>query len=306
MKLIFVGTAPLGVPTLRAIAHEHEVLAVFTQPDRPAGRHLQLKPSPIKEAALELKLPIYQPEKINREVEFIKQLQPELIFTCAYGQILSKKLLSVPPKGCVNLHASLLPKYRGAAPIQWAIVNGEQFTGLTTFIMDAGVDDGPLLLKESIVIIDDDTTATLHERMASIAPDLSLETLDGLDKGTLQPQPQDHAQATYASKITDEMARIDWSKSAWQIHNLIRGFNPVPGAFTFLNGARLKVHQSRVLESTNEGKPGEILGAGQIGMPVQTGQGALELLEVQPESRRRMSALDFVRGHKEAVGVRLG
>ena len=305
MRIIFVGTAPLGVPTLRAIAHEHEVLAVFTQPDRPAGRHLQPKPSPIKEAALELRLPIYQPEKINREVEFIKQLQSELIFTCAYGQILSSKLLKVPSKGCVNLHASLLPKYRGAAPIQWAIVNGEKFTGLTTFMMDRGIDDGLMLFQESIVITDDDTAATLQERMAAIGPDLALQTLDGLEKGTLQAKPQDHSQATYAPKITDEMARIDWNQPAQKIHNLIRGFNPVPGAFTFLNGTRLKVYQSRVIENANSGKPGEILSAGPDGMIVQTGVGALELLEVQPESRRRMSALDFVRGHKEAVGSNL-
>ncbi|MBI3659968.1 methionyl-tRNA formyltransferase [Candidatus Acetothermia bacterium] len=306
MKIIFVGTAPLGVPTLRAIAHEHDVLAVFTQPDRPAGRHLQSKPPPIKEAALELRLPIYQPEKINRDVEFIKQLQPELIFTCAYGQILSKKLLQVPSKGCVNLHASLLPKYRGAAPIQWAIVNGEEFTGLTTFLMDVGVDDGPILLQESIVITDDDTTATLHERMATIGPDLVLQTLDELEKGILQTKSQDHSQATYAPKITDEMARIDWSQPAQKIHNLIRGFNPVPGAFTFLNGSRLKVYQSRIIENANSGKSGEILRAEPAGMIVRTGVGALELLEVQPESRRRMSALDFVRGHKEAVGASLG
>jgi methionyl-tRNA formyltransferase len=173
-------------------------------------------------------------------------------------------------------------------------------------MMDVGVDDGPVLLEESMVITDDDTAATLHERMASIAPDLSLETIDGLAKGTLQSKPQDHSQASYASKITDEMARIDWSKSAQQIHNLIRGFNPVPGAFTFLDGVRVKIYRCCVLESVSEGQPGEILGPGQIGMRVQTGLGAVELLEVQPASRRRMSALDFVRGHQEAAGAQLG
>jgi methionyl-tRNA formyltransferase len=305
MRLIFVGTALLGVSALRAIAREHEVIAVFTQPDRPAGRHLQPKPPPIKEAAIELNIPVYQPEKINREVEFIKQLQPSLIFTCAYGQILSARLLKAAPKGCVNLHASLLPKYRGAAPIQWAIVNGEQFTGLTTFVMDIGVDDGPILLQESIVITDDDTAATLHERMATIAPDLALETLDGLEKSILQPRLQDHSQATYAPKITDEMAKIDWSQPAQRIHNLVRGFNPVPGAFTYLNGSRLKIYQSRVVERVDDGEPGEILSAAPGTMMVRAGVGALELLEVQPESRRRMSALDFVRGHKEAVGASL-
>lgn len=304
MNVIFIGTAPLGVPTLRALAQRHRVLAVFTQPDRPAGRGFVLTPPPIKQVALELGLPVYQPEKINREAEFIKSLNPDVIVVVAFGQFLSKKLLAIPKFGCINLHASLLPKYRGAAPIQWAIINGERETGLTTFILNEEMDAGDILLQERVPISDEDTAGTLHDKLAELGPDLVLRTLEGLEKGTLIPRPQDHSQATFAPKIESTLGQIDWSQPARKIFNLIRGLNLSPGAYTFWEGQRLKLYASRVVPSSSIFPPGCVIDSERL--IVRCGEDALELTEVQPAGKRRMSGRDFVNGYKIRIGAKLG
>lgn len=306
MNVIFVGTAPLGIPTLQALAQKHTVLAVFTQPDRPAGRGLTLTPPPIKRVALELGLPVYQPERINREVELIKTLNPEVIVVVAFGQFLSKRLLAIPKFGCINLHASLLPKYRGAAPIQWAIINGETETGLTTFLLNEEMDAGDILLQERVPISDEDTAGSLHDRLAELGPDLVLRTLEGLEQGTLTPRPQDHSQATFAPKIESTLGQIEWSQPARTIFNLIRGLNPSPGAYTFWEGQRLKLFFSRVVPSSASAKPGQVIGISSRGPVVQCGQDALEVTEVQPAGKRRMSGNDFVNGYKIRAGARFG
>lgn len=304
MNVIFVGTASLGIPTLRALAQKHRVLAVFTQPDRPAGRGLVPTPPPIKQTALELGLPVYQPEKINREVEFIQTLNPDVIVVVAFGQFLSRKLLEIPKHGCINLHASLLPKYRGAAPIQWAIINGETETGLTTFLLNEEMDAGDILLQERVPISESDTAGTLHDKLASLGPDLVLRTLEGLEKGALAPIPQDHSQATFAPKITNSLGQIDWAQPARKIFNLIRGLTPQPGAYTFWAGIRLKIYASRVVPSTSILPPGCVIDPERL--LVRCGEDALELIEVQPAGKRRMSGRDFVNGYKVQLGARLG
>lgn len=304
MNVIFVGTAPLGVPTLRALAQKHKILAVFTQPDRPAGRGLTLTPPPIKQVALELGLPVYQPEKINREAELIKTLNPDVIVVVAFGQFLSKKLLAIPKYGCINLHASLLPKYRGAAPIHWAIINGETETGLTTFILSEEMDAGDILLQERVPISDADTAGSLHDKLAELGPDLVLRTLEGLEQGTLTPRPQDHSQATFAPKLESTVGQIDWSQPAKKIFNLIRGLNPSPGAYTFWESQRLKLYASRVVLSNSIFPPGCVTDPERL--IVRCGEDALELLEVQPAGKRRMSGKDFVNGYKIRIGARLG
>lgn len=305
MRIVFIGTAELGVATLRALAQKHSVIAVFTQPDRPAGRGLKLQPSPIKTEALKLGSAIHQPEKIAREIETIKKLSPDLIFVVAYGQILPGELLKIPRLGAVNLHASLLPQYRGAAPIPWEIINGEKLTGLTTFLMDEGIDTGPILLQKEVPIAEDDTAGSLSEKLAALAPELALQTFEGLEQGALKPRPQDDRAASYAPKIKDELGKLDWSQSAQKLHNLIRGLNPKPGAYTFFNNLRLKVHRSRIANDDSSGAPGHIIALTKEGFVVKCGNGALELLEVQPQAKARMRALDFVNGYKLKVGDRL-
>ncbi|HIC95357.1 TPA: methionyl-tRNA formyltransferase [Candidatus Bipolaricaulota bacterium] len=307
MKLIFIGSGEIGVPTLRGLAKAHEILAVFTRPDRPAGRGQKPRPTPIKETALELGLPLYQPESVNspESLGLIRGLEPELIVVAAYGEILSKELLAIPGRGAINLHASLLPKYRGAAPIQWAIIRGEQETGITTFLMDEGMDTGEILLQRAIPIEEEDTAGSVHDKLAEVGMEVMLATLEGLERGTLKPRPQDHSQATYAPKIEKDLGRLDWSRPSREIFNLIRGLNPSPGAFTFFRGKRLKVHRSRVVEGPYQGRPGEVVGVDE-GFTVKTGDEALELVEVQPEGKRRMSGPDFIRGYRVELKERLG
>lgn len=305
MRIIFIGTAELGVPTLRALVEKHSVIAVVTQPDRPAGRGLKLQPTPIKSEALKLGLAVYQPDRIGKEIETIREFKPDLLFVTAYGQILPGELLKIPRLGAVNLHASLLPKYRGAAPIPWAIINGEKITGLTTFLMDEGIDTGPILLQKELPIAEDDTAGSLSEKLAEMAPELVLQTLEGLEKGILKPRPQDGREASYAPKIKGELGKLNWSQSAEKLHNLIRGLNPKPGAFTFFKDLRLKVHRSRIVSDTPAGTPGQIVALAKEGFIVKCGEGALELLEVQPQAKAKMSGMDFVRGYKLKVGDRL-
>ncbi|WP_425807191.1 methionyl-tRNA formyltransferase [Desulfitobacterium sp. Sab5] len=305
MRLVFMGTPDFAVPTLQAlVAQGHEVCGVYTQPDRPSGRGKNLKPSPVKVAAQELGLPIYQPERIKKPevVAQLKELRPEAIIVVAYGQILSSDILRLPPKGCINVHASLLPKYRGAAPIHWALMEGETVTGVTTMLMDEGLDTGDMLLKGEIRISDEATTGEIHDALAQLGAQLLIKTLVGLKEGTVIPQKQ-NGETCYASLLKREHEKIDWSRGAQEIHNQIRGLNPWPGAFTTFREENLKVWKSKILPSSQaQAQPGEIVELSNEGIVLQTGSGLILLQEVQPAGKRAMSARDFYLGRHAQTG----
>ena len=309
MKVLFLGTAEFARPTLDALlASPHEVIGAVTQPDRPKGRGQKTIPTPVKTLALKAHLPVHQPEKI-RDPAFLKILEsikPEIMVVVAYGQILSAPVLAVPPRGCVNVHGSLLPKYRGAAPIVRAILGGETRTGITTMFMDPGMDTGPILLTEETEIGEEDTAGTLHDRLARVGAHLLLRTLESLETNTITPKPQDHSRATLAPKIEKEEARIRWSAPARQTFNQIRAFDPWPGAFTLLAGRILKLFRPRLIEGGAQEPPGTIVRASHEGLRVAASQGYLLVREAQMESRPRMRVSDFLRGNPLAAGERLG
>ena len=309
MKLLFLGTAEFACPSLEALlASPHELMGVITQPDRPRGRGQKWIPSPVKSIALKANLPLYQPEKVRDPgfLETLKSIQPELMVVVAYGQILSAAVLAIPPRGCVNVHGSLLPKYRGAAPIARAIQGGESQTGITTMLMDPGMDTGPILLTESTEITGEDTAGSLHDRLSQIGAGLLLRTLEGLETNILSPRPQDHSQATYAPKIEKEEAGIRWESSARQVFNLIRAFDPWPGAFTLWSGQVLKVFRPSLVGGEVKESPGTILRASGEGLRIAASGGHLLIREVQLENRSRMRVGEFLRGHPFPSGARLG
>jgi methionyl-tRNA formyltransferase len=309
LKILFLGTAEFACPSLEALlAFPHELLGVITQPDRPRGRGQKRVPSPVKSLALKADLPIYQPEKVG-EPSFLKILEclrPDLMVVVAYGQILSAAVLSIPPNGCVNVHGSLLPKYRGAAPIVRAILGGESRTGVTTMFMDPGMDTGPILLTEETEIAEEDTAGTLRDRLSQMGARLLLRTLESLEASALTPRPQDHSRATYAPKIEKEEARIDWKAPARQLFNLIRGFDPWPGAFTSWGGRVLKLFRPGFGENETGESPGTIVQASKEGLRIAASHGCLLVREVQMENRPRMGVAEFLRGYTLQVGVRLG
>ncbi len=312
MKIIFLGTASFALPTLRALIESaHEILAVVTQPDRPQGRGKKIIPSPIKCLAEQEKIPVYQPEKVRDPsfADFLKSLAPEVMVVVAYGQILSTNILSIPPRGCINVHASILPKYRGAAPIVWAILQGETHTGVTTMFMDEGLDTGPILLTAQTEIGLEESAGELHDRLAEMGADLLLQTLKDLAQGVLHPQPQDHARASYAPKITKEMARLNWQLPARQLFYQLRAFDPWPGAFTYLHQNVFKLFRPRFfagLDEINEEPPGTIVQADAEEITIATGRGYLKVREVQLANRPRMKVAEFLRGHHLFPGMRLG
>jgi methionyl-tRNA formyltransferase len=311
LNLVFCGTPRFAVPTLeKLIASGFAVSAVVTQPDRPRGRGLELSPSPVKARALELGLPITQPEKIKNNPEFqslISSLNPDAIIVVGYGRMIPQWMLDLPRHGNINLHASLLPKYRGAAPIQWAIASGESATGVTTMHIDSGLDTGDVLLQKNVTIAPEDTSETLSPRLGVIGAELVIETLRGLQAGKIRPHPQDNAKATLAPVLKKEDGRIDFHRSAQEICNRLRGFQPWPGAFTAFRGKNLQVWAAKpVLPVLSEIAPGELLIQGDC-LLVGSGENtALELLEVQPEGKRRMQARDFVHGYHPTTGEKLG
>ncbi len=312
MKIFFCGTSDFGIPALETLLKSsHTVLAVVTQPDRPQGRGRKLSPSPLKSLALTWKIPVFQPEKINdrASLEVIQSLRPEVIVVVAYGQILSPSILTIPERGCVNVHASLLPKYRGAAPIPWAILNGEARTGVTTMLMDAGMDTGPILLTDSTPIREEDTAGTLHERLSRMGADLLLRTLAGLESGQIVPRAQDPSQATYAPKILKESARIQWDQEAIVLFNMLRAFDPWPGAFTLWRGHMLKLFRPRFLEGAGDTlreDPGTVTEVGPAELHMATKRGLLAVRELQLMNRPRMGVAEFLRGHPLRAGMRLG
>jgi methionyl-tRNA formyltransferase len=298
LRLIFLGTPEFAVPTLeRMVAAGHQVLTVVTQPDRPSGRGQRLVPSPVKELAGRLGLPIFQPERVRRPeaVEHLRALKAEAMVVVGYGQIIPQSVIDLVPLGIINVHASLLPKYRGAAPIQWAIVNGETRTGVTTMRIDAGLDTGDMLLKAETEIGPEENAIELGRRLAPMGADLLIETLDGLARGTIVPQPQETAEATLAPILKKQDGLIDWRQPAQAIHNRVRGLQPWPGAYTRFRGQSLHIWQSRV-KGESCASPARLEG---VQSPsVCCGSGSLELVEVQLEGRKRMTAPDFANGQR--------
>ena len=295
--LVFCGTPQFAVPTLQKLVERFNVRLVVTQPDRPKGRGLGLVPSPVKQAAEKLGLPIYQPEKIKQNEELrakLETIHPDAIIVVGYGRIIPPWMLHLPQYGNINLHASLLPKYRGAAPIQWAIANGEGVTGVTTMRIDEGLDTGDILLQRRIEIRPKETGGSLHDRLAQIAPEALLESLRLLAAGEAARIPQDNTQATYAPKLKREHGQINWSESAEAIERKIRAFNPWPGAFMKLNDQNLKIFSGSAVGLN--GNAGQILRS-ESDLVIAAGTGAVSLREVQLEGKRRMSAAEFLRGH---------
>jgi len=312
MRIVFLGTGEIGIPSLRALAASaHEVCAVFTQPDRPAGRDMKLRPSPIKTVAQELGYAVHQPEKIRTPEarEALQDLQADLAIVVAYGQILPRAVLDMPRLGCLNIHASLLPRHRGASPIQAAILAGDRESGVTIMQMDEGLDTGAILVQEGFRLGRHETGGELHDRLAQQAPGLLAETLALIEAGATQPIAQDSALATYAPKLSKDDARIDWSQSAVEIGRRIRAFTPWPGPFTSFphqgQSLLLKVHQAAV-SLLGRGEAGVVLRADHRGLLVGTGEGRVLLRQVQAAGGKRLSAGEFLRGRGITVGTRLG
>jgi methionyl-tRNA formyltransferase len=308
MILVFCGTPRFAVPSLQHVVRAgHDVRLVVTQPDRPKGRGMGLAFSPVKEAALELGLPITQPEKIKNNEDFRRQLTeiaPEAIIVVGYGRIIPQWMIDLPPLGNINVHASLLPKYRGAAPIQWAIAMGDRVTGVTTMKIDAGLDTGDMLLQAEMPIEADDTSETLAPRLAELGAELLVETLARAEAGLIAPVPQKHAEHTLAPILKKEDGQIDFHRSATEIVNRLRGFTPWPGAFTQFRGKGFVVHSACAVDVKLA--PGELRAEGERLLVGAENGTALELVEIQLEGKKRMSALDFVNGYQPKPGERLG
>lgn len=311
MRIVFMGTPDFAVGSLQALCEsgKHEILAVVTQPDRPKGRGNKLLQTPVKEYALEQGLTVYQPQKVKTPefVELLHELQPELIVVAAFGQFLSKEILELPKYGCINVHASLLPKYRGAAPIQYAIIKGEKESGVTIMQMDIGMDTGAMLDKVVVPIAENTTMGELHDALREQGAALLLEVIDKIAAGTAVAEPQDNEQATYATLLDRSMEHIDWSKTAQEVHNLIRGFNPAPSTFTKLpNGKSLKIWGSKMTDKSSAAAAGTVIATGKHSFFVACGEGVLEITEVQPESKKRMPAQVFLNGRGVQEGDLLG
>jgi methionyl-tRNA formyltransferase len=309
MRLVFLGTPAFAVPTLEKAAAAHDMLAVLTQPDRPRGRGQRESASPVKEAALRLGIPVRQPERVRRPeaVEQLRGLAPDAMVVVGYGQIIPQSVIDIPRLGIINVHASLLPRYRGAAPVQWAIVNGERRTGVTTMRIDAGLDTGDMLLRAETEIGPEETAPQVLERLSVMGADLLVETLARLEAGTIVPEKQNPAEATYAPLIKKEDGAIDWRLPASAIHNRVRGLQPWPGGYTAFRGQRLHIWRTRVVSETGavaKARTAPVLSVKPV--VVGCGEGALELVEVQLEGRRRMPGADFANGSRLTTNDILG
>ena len=311
MRIVFMGTPDFAVGSLQALAQcgKHQIVGVITQPDRPKGRGNKMLMTPVKEYALSQGYEVHQPQKVKTPefVQILRDMQPDLIVVAAFGQFLSQEILSLPKYGCINVHASLLPKYRGAAPIQYAIIKGERESGVTIMQMDIGMDTGAMLEKVVVPIEENTTMGELHDALKTKGAELLLQVIDKIEAGTVVAQPQNNEEATYATLLDRSMERIDWSKSAQEVHNLIRGFNPAPSTFTSLpNGKNLKIWCSRLTDKESEAAPGTVVEVGKRSFCVACGSGVVEITEVQPESKKRMPAQVFINGRGVQVGDVLG
>ncbi len=310
MRVVFMGTPDFAVPALEALVSAgYQVVGVVTQPDRPKGRGNKIQPSPVKKAALHLGLPVYQPVRVREAtfIERLQQLKPEIIVVAAFGQILPPSILYLPPRGCINIHASLLPRYRGAAPIHRAIMNGERETGVTIMFMDEGLDTGDILLQQAISIDEEDNAGTVHDRLARLGADLLLKTLHLLKEGRVQGRPQQDSLATYAPPLTREDEIIDWERPARDLYNQVRGLDPWPGARTWWGEQVLKIWRAGLKEEaiSKGAKAGQVISAGEE-VVVATGRGCLSLREVQLQGGRRLPVAEFLRGHPLVPGTVLG
>ena len=307
MRIVFMGTPDFSVGTLRALAEAgHQIVGVVSQPDKPRGRGKALAPTPVKEEALRLGLPVYQPEKVREEgfVQTLRELEPDVIVVVAFGQIIPESILSLAPLGCINGHASLLPGYRGAAPIQWAVINGEEKSGVTIMRMDAGLDTGDMISRVEVPLSEEETGGSLFEKLSQAGARLLVETLPTLADGTAVYEKQPSESPTdYAGMIRKEMGNLDWSMPAVKLERLIRGLNPWPSAYTLLGGKTLNLWRARVEQSQSEASCGTVLSAGKGGLLVQTGDGALRILELQLEGKKRMDAEAFLRGYQIPEGT---
>ena len=310
MRIVFMGTPDFSVPALKALVEAgHEVAAVVTQPDRPRGRGKELQMTPVKVQALAYGIPVYQPEKVKDPafVEILRNLQPEVIVVIAFGQILSRDILDLPPYGCINIHASLLPKYRGAAPIQWAVIDGEKETGVTTMMMDVGLDTGDMLEKTVIPLDPKETGGSLFDKLSQAGGPLILSTLEKLKAGTAVRTPQTDEDSTYAKMLTKSLGQIDWSMEAAAIERLIRGLNPWPSAYTFVHGKTLKSWDADVLKESSDGAaPGQIIRTDPHSLIVAAGEALLSIRELQLEGKKRMDVETFLRGYTIEKGEILG
>ncbi len=307
MRVVFMGTPEFALPTLEGLIDSGvQIVGVFTQPDRPKGRGRKLVASPVKRLALEQGLPVFQPQRLREKdaVKQVRELNPELIVVVAYGQILPQEVLDIPKYGCINVHASLLPRHRGAAPINKAIIDGDSTAGVTTMQMDAGLDTGAMLVKKSLNIFPNEDAEQLHDRLAQLGREGMDETLARLCAGTLVSEAQDDERSTYAPMLKKEDGLIDWSRSALDIHNQVRGLHPWPGAYTQLNGEVLKIADTRVAQES--GEPGQILAIDKRGVVVACGEGSVQICQLQLPGKKMLAAADFARGAKLQLGVTLG
>lgn len=304
MRIVFMGTPDFAVPCLQRLLEDgHEVPAVFTQPDKPVGRHAVLTPPPVKQLALSRGIPVYQPTKMRdgTVAALLREMAPDCLVVVAYGRILPQEILDVPPRGCVNIHGSLLPLYRGAAPIQWSVIRGETVTGVTSMFMDAGMDTGDIIDTLTTPIGENETAGELFERLAPLGARLLSTTLAAIADGTVTRRPQNDAEATMAPMLEKAMGRLDLTRPAQELHNQVRGMNPWPGAFCTAGGKTLKIHETRV--TAGSGAPGTLLCADPV--TVACGEGALQLVTVQPEGKPRMAAEAWLRGARLPQGARL-
>lgn len=309
MKIVYMGTPDFAVGPLESIIEAgHEVILVVTQPDREKGRGKEVVFSPVKECAVAHNIPVFQPEKIKKaeEVEFLKQYEADVFVVAAFGQILSKEILDMPRLGCVNIHASLLPKYRGAAPIQWAVIDGEEKTGVTIMRMDEGLDTGDILLQEEIILDAKETGESLFDRLAVLGSDTIVKALELMEKGELTPVPQDHDKSTYAKMLNKKMGVIDFNNSAVVIERLVRGLNSWPSAYTYINGKTIKIWEAEVIADALEGQNGQVVKVSKDSFFVKCAEGMLEIMSLQLEGKKRMNAGEFMRGYDIHEGMILG
>lgn len=304
MNVVFMGTPDFAVPSLKAIAKHHNVLAVFTQPDKPVGRKMVLTPPDVKVCAEELSIPVYQPVKLREgdNDKLIRELNPDVIVVVAYGQILPESILNIPRYGCINVHGSLLPKYRGAAPIQWSVLNGDEVTGVTTMYMEKGLDTGDILLTKEYKIGINETAGEVFDNLAMLGGELIIKTLDYAQKGMLNPVKQDDNLSTYAKMLDKSMCKIDFSKTNKEVHNKVRGLCPWPVASTVFNGKILKIFETRLADG--KGKPGEVICTNPL--TVACGDGAVAVNSVQLQGKKRMDSNAFLQGHKISIGTIIG
>ena len=309
MKIVFMGTPEFAVPCLQKIIDEgHEVVAVVTQPDKPKGRGKKLAMPPVKELALKYDIPVYQPLKAREEsfVDTLKEMNPELIVVVAFGQILPKSILDIPKYGCVNVHASLLPRYRGAAPLNWVIINGEEKTGVTTMYMDEGLDTGDMILKSEIPLDDEITAGELHDKMMIDGAKVLKETIDLIEKGEAPREKQSNEDTCYSPIMNKSLGNIDWKKSAIDIHNLVRGINPWPSAYTTYEGQTMKIWKTKVIDKNSDKDPGTIISVDKEGINISTSEGIVQIKEIQMAGKKRMEVPEYIKGNNINTDIILG